>query len=247
MTDPLKIPIRAATQEFLEIEDIKENLVIAKDGSCSLVLQTTAVNFGLLSEREQDALIYAYAALLNSLTFSIQIIVYSQRKDISSYLKLLDKEIKKQKNLLLSKQMKKYRKFVEEIVRKNNVLDKKFYVVIPFSILELGAGQALTSFLKRKKGLPFNKDYILERAKMALEPRRDHLIRQFNRLGLKTRQLKTQELIQLFYNIYNPKGGTQVSGDNTDYTTPLVKQETKQKTKKQSSRGEGVIERQNEA
>jgi len=90
MADPAKIAIRASTQQHLDIEDIQDDLIILKDGSCCLVIAATAINFGLLSEREQDATIYAYAGLLNSLTFSIQIVIRSQRKDISSYLKLLE-------------------------------------------------------------------------------------------------------------------------------------------------------------
>ncbi|MFZ5365825.1 MAG: hypothetical protein ACOZBZ_00850 [Patescibacteria group bacterium] len=222
MPDPLKIPIRASTQEHLEIEDIKDNIVILKDGSCCLILATTAINFGLLSEKEQDALIFAYAALLNSLTFPIEIVIRSKRKDVTSYLKLLEGEISKQVNKLLAEQMKKYQKFVEDTVKKNNVLDKSFYVVIPFSTLELGATQALGQVLQRKKGLPYPKDYILERAKMNLYPKRDHLSRQFNRLGLKTREVSTQEAIQLFYDIYNPSLGFQKLAAGQEYTTPFV-------------------------
>lgn len=223
MADPLKIPIRATTQEHLEIEDIRDDIVILKDGSCCLVLATTAINFGLLSEKEQDATIFAYAALLNSLTFPVQIIIRSQRKDVSSYLKLLDQEGAKQTNKLLREQIKKYRKFVEETVKKNNVLDKDFYVVIPFSALELGATKALGTAIRKQKGLPFSKDYILEKAKTNLYPKRDHLFRLFNRLGLQTRQIKTQELVQLFYDIYNPESaGVQKLAVGGEYTTPLV-------------------------
>ncbi len=150
MTDPLKIPIRASTQEHLEIEDVQEDIVILKDGSCCLVLSTTAINFGLLSEKEQDATIYAYAGLLNALTFSIQIVIHSKRKNISAYLGLIDQEITKQTNPLLSEQMRQYRKFVEETVRKNNVLDKDFFIIIPFTAVELGARQAVAQSFKRK-------------------------------------------------------------------------------------------------
>ncbi|PJE67450.1 hypothetical protein COU95_02390 [Candidatus Shapirobacteria bacterium CG10_big_fil_rev_8_21_14_0_10_40_9] len=222
MPDPLKIPIRASTQEHLEIEDIKDNIIILKDGSCCLILATTAINFGLLSEKEQDALIYAYAALLNSLTFPIEIVIRSKRKDVTSYLKLLEGEILKQTNKLLQEQMKKYQKFVEDTVKKNNVLDKSFYVIIPFSTLELGATKALGAIVKRQKGLPYPKDYILERAKMNLYPKKDHLIRQFNRLGLKTKELTTQEAIQLFYDIYNPESGFQKLAAGQEYAAPIV-------------------------
>ena len=83
MPDPLSIPIRASTQDHLDIEDIADDGIILKNGSAAIVLTVTALNFGLLSEKEQDAMIYAYAALLNSLTFSIQIIVRSRSTDIS--------------------------------------------------------------------------------------------------------------------------------------------------------------------
>ena len=202
--DPAQIPIRASTQEYLPIEDIKNNLVVLKDGSCALVLSVSSVNFDLLSEREQEAIIYAYGALLNSLTFSIQIMIRSQRKDISSYLEILEKqEIKKTGSPLMVKLINSYRKFVADMVKKNNVLDKKFYVVIPFSALELGVAQTLTSIFRRNQGLPFPEDYILAKAQTALAPKKDHLIRLFARIGLVAQQLENKELIRLYYLIYN--------------------------------------------
>lgn len=204
MKDPAQIPIRATTQEHLPIEDIKDDLVILKDGSCALVLSVSSVNFDLLSEHEQEAIIYAYGALLNSLTFPIQIHIRSQRKDISLYLDLLEKEqIKKENNKLVAGLIGSYRKFVAEMVKKNNVLDKKFYVAIPFSSLELGVAQTLTSIIKQTKGLPFPKDYIIQKAKISLFPKRDHLTRLFARLGLTAKQVETKDLIKLFYEIYN--------------------------------------------
>ncbi|PJC76494.1 hypothetical protein CO010_02510, partial [Candidatus Shapirobacteria bacterium CG_4_8_14_3_um_filter_39_11] len=89
MPNAAQIPIRASTQEQLPIEEVIDNMVLLKDGSCAIVMSVSAVNFDLLSEREQDAIIGAYGALLNSLTFPIQILVRSQKKDISSYLDLL--------------------------------------------------------------------------------------------------------------------------------------------------------------
>jgi hypothetical protein len=220
--DPLKIPIRSSTQSHLDIEDILDDIVILKDGSATLVLSVTALNFGLLSEKEQDAMIYAYAALLNSLTFSIQIIVRSRKTDISSYLKLIDKAIEDQGEMKIKEQTQKYRIFITGLVKENNVLDKKFYVMIPFSSLELGVTKNLINPLARVTALPFSKDYILERAKMSLYPKRDHLIRQFARIGLKVRQLTTQELIQQMFDWYNPDSyGTHLV-DTPQYTTAMV-------------------------
>ena len=218
-------PIRASTQEHLPIEDIRDDIIILKDGSCCLVLQVSAINFDLLSEKEQKAMIFAYAALLNSLSFSIQILIRSKRKDISAYLKLLTRQETKLKKLSLKKQLTKYKQFVEEIVKKNEVLDKKFYVVIPFSTLELGTVQTAVSIIKKKKTLPYPKEYIVQRAKTNLAPKKDHLVKQFNRLGIKSYQLKTKELVNLFYSIYNP-GKKQELAEIKEITTPILEGKT---------------------
>lgn len=220
--DPLKIPIRASTQDHLEVEDIISDIILLKDGSAAVLLTVTALNFGLLSEREQDAMIYAYAALLNSLTYPIQLTIRSRRTDISSYLGVIDRAVQKQTTPAIKTQIENYRVFIQGLVKENNVLDKKFFVTIPFSYLELGVAKAVTGSLSRRRTLPFSKDYILERAKAALFPKRDHLIRQFSRIGLKVHQLTTQELVQLLYDWYNPESyGTHLA-PKEEYTTAMV-------------------------
>jgi hypothetical protein len=219
------VPIQATTQEHLDIEDIVENLLLLKDGSAAMVITTTAVNFGLLSESEQDATIYAYAALLNSLTFPVQILIRSSRKDISAYEKLLVEQEKRTPSPENKQRIKKYREFIQETVRERNVLDKKFYIVIPFSVLELGVAKSATAIAKgSRRGLPFPKNYIIKRAKMTLEPKYDHLVHQLARLGLRARQLTTKELIQLMFEIYNPGSAQgQILASPEEYGTPLVK------------------------
>jgi len=216
--------INATTQDHLEIEDIIEDVVILKDGSACLVLQTTAVNFGLLSEKEQDATIFAYAALLNSLSFPIQIVIRSKRTDISDYLRQLSEAEEKQRNLDLKAQIRKYREFVSQTVQKGKVLDKKFYIVIPFSFLELGASGALKGLAKGGRGLPFSKDYILEQAKINLYPKRDQLLKQLSRLGLSAKVLTASELVELYFDVYNPaEVGTQkIHHAEAFYTAPIV-------------------------
>lgn len=209
MMDSAKISIRGSTQEYLELADIRDDLVVMVDGSVALILKVAAVNFGLLSEREQEAIVYAYAGMINSLNFTIQIVVRSQKKDISHYLKLLEDEEKKQTNLLLKNQITNYRKFITETVKENKVLDKKFYVVIPFSSLELGVKTTTSSLLgaakKRERALPLPVEEIIKRAQIALFPKKDHALRELGRLGLSARQMQTAELTELFYEIYNAK------------------------------------------
>jgi len=223
MPDTAKVAIRASTQEHLEIEDIKDGIVLLKDGSSCLVLATTAINFGLLSEKEQEATIYAYAALLNSLNFTIQIVVRSARKDISSYLALLEEREAKEERKLIKDQIGKYRQFIQETVQKNNVLDKDFYIIIPMSAIELGVAKTFKKTVSRQKSLPFDKGYILQQAKINLYPKRDHLLRQSSRLGLKSNQLESQELIRLFFNVYNPESSAQPMAESSQYKTPVVK------------------------
>lgn len=197
------VPIRASTQSFTEIADIDHDMVLFADGSVALVVATTAVNFGLLSEKEQDSIIYAYAGLLNSLSFPIQIIIQTKHKDISAYLKLLEDQEKRQKNPKMTKSIHGYRLFVASMVKEKDVLDKKFYIVIPFSALELGTS-ASTFFGNKKRGLPYEKSYIFDHAQMTLLPKRDHIVRLLARVGLRATQLDTEQLTRLFFSMYNP-------------------------------------------
>lgn len=202
MVQPI-IPIRSTTQKFIEIEDISRDIIMFVDGSCALVVTTSAVNFGLLSEKEQEALIYTYAGFLNSLSFPIQIIIRSQHKDISAYLSLLEDEEKKQTNPRMAQSIKSYRQFVAATVKEKDVLDKKFYISIPFAAIELGSTPSVL-FGSKAKGLPYAKEYIFERAQTVLWPKRDHLIRLLSKLGLRAKQLDNEGLVKLFYGIYNP-------------------------------------------
>jgi hypothetical protein len=198
------LPLISTTQEELPIADITSDIVLFKDGGAAIVMETTSLNFGLLSEKEQEAVVYAYAALLNSLSFPIQILVRSQRKDISSYLNYLSQEAMKITNPKLQIVMNSYRAFISEIVKKKNVLGKRFFIIIPFSPLELGVSKSIST-LTKKGPLPYPKSYVLKKAQIALYPKRDHLMRQAGRLSIKLTQLTTNQLVELFYDFYNPK------------------------------------------
>lgn len=196
-------PIRSSTQLFTEIADVDRDLVLFADGSVALVIATTAVNFGLLSEKEQDAIIYSYAGLLNSLSFPIQLIIQTIHKDISAYLGLLEEKEKTQKNPKLQKSIHSYRAFVSSMVKEKVVLDKKFYIVLPFTSVELGISASALFNPKKAIGLPFEKKYILDKAEIVLLPKRDHLVRLLARVGLRATQLTTEQLIKLYFTAYN--------------------------------------------
>lgn len=214
-------PLTSTTQDHLPIYDIQDNIIILKNGSAAMVIVVSAVNFGLLSEEEQDAVIYAYAALLNSLNFSIQILIRSEQKDISSYLELLGEAAKKQVSAIKRQWINTYRTFVAETVQRRNVLDKKFYIVLPFFSLELGSVKSLGMSISAKQRLPAPLTEIIKKATMTLIPRRDHVLRQVERIGLTARQLTNQELLELLYRTYNP-GATVPPVSKTELTAPLV-------------------------
>lgn len=189
-------PIKASTQSFIEIEEIKDDIVLLKDFSAVTVIEVGAVNFWLLSQEEQTSMVYAYANLLNSLSFPVQILILSKKMNISSYLDYLDLKINSQNNPLLKSLLLNYKEFIKTIVKKNIVLEKRFFFVVPFSPLELGISGTNPSSLK--------KDYVISRAKTSLYPKRDNLIRLLAKIGLSANVLYRQELVELFYNLYNP-------------------------------------------
>ena len=191
--------IRATTQKFTEILDIVDNIVMFSYGNACLIIEVTATNFALLSKEEQDAKIFAYASLINSLSFPIQIFIRSKRIDISSYLKLLDQEAKNTQDQALGNRIRLYRDFVQELVRVNTVLDKKFYIVIPYSVLEAGVWGTRTAI---KKGVS-KKEEFAEAAKDGLDLKAKSLHSQLQRLGLLAKTLEKEELIRLFYEMYN--------------------------------------------
>ncbi len=215
--------IHASTQHFTEIEDIKEDLVILKNGGAALVVETSAVNFELLSEEEQDAIIYSYNAFLNSLSFPIQVLIMSRQMDISTYLNYVSEQKEKMQNSRFKSQLEKYHQFILSLVKENRVLEKKFYLLIPFSPLELGIKGGFSLMGSKNKKLPFSKEYILTRAKTALFPKRDHLLRQLNRLGLKGNQQTSAQLVELFYELFNPEQfDSQKINENAGFSNVMV-------------------------
>lgn len=213
----------ASTQQHLDIEDIRDDIVILKNGNAVVVLETNAVNFDLLSEREQDAMIFAYAALLNSLTYPIQILVRSKKVDVSGYIHLLADAKAKATNPRVSEQIGLYSDFIRDLVAQNQILDKKFYVVIPYATTTLTQALTLPSLVKKKEPVE-DKWHTLEKAKVNLGPKIEHLTKQISRIGVRAKLLKTEELVEFYYDLYNPEvSREQKAALNTqEYTTPIV-------------------------
>lgn len=201
--------IRASTQKFTEIYDIREDIVLVSHGNTCLVIQVQSTNFALLSKEEQHAKIVSYASMLNSLSFPIQIVIRSKRMDISSYLKLL--ELEGSKNDKQANYIKQYRTFVEELIKVNTVLDKTFYLVVSFSALEIGVS-----------GVTLQKEELFQSAKTALHTKAESLATELGRIGLQSKILQTDQLIKLFYDIYNQENGISGNISNT-VSAPVVR------------------------
>ncbi len=198
-----KSKIHSTTQDFTEIVDISDDMIFFKGGNTCMVAEISSVNFFLLSSDEQTARIYGYMSLLNSLSFYIQILIVSRRIDMGNYIKLLEDKISKVKNPKISEQLTLYRDFIADLIKGEGLLDKKVYIVIPFSQLELGPTNIGPTQQPGAPATPGKKLPLNDRIKSALISKRNNILTQVERMGLTHRPLGTDELIKLFYEMLN--------------------------------------------
>ncbi len=195
---------QASTQKFTQLEDIVDDIVILEGGNACLIIEVSSTNFALLSGDEQEAKIEAYAAFLNSLTFTIQILINNRRVNITSYITLLDSEINKLDDPIIIQYMQLYKSFIQQLVKQNIVLDKRFYIVIPYSFLEAGAVKTISTATQatiRQSG----QDTSLIGARANLHSKADGIRNQLARINLQTKILQRDEIIKLFHQMYNPE------------------------------------------
>ncbi len=191
--------IHATTQKFTEIVDFGDDLVILDGGNACMIIEITASNFALLSKREQDSRVFSYAGMLNSLSFPIQILIRNRRMDISSYIHELEAMIHTTKNQQLAAYIEYYSTFVREMVTVNVVLNKSFYIVVPFSSLEMGVTGATQTQAKGQ----VKAEAFIETARKALQNKANTLLGQLQKFATSAHVLEKEELIKLFYEIYN--------------------------------------------
>jgi type IV secretory pathway VirB4 component len=207
-------PVKGSTQDFLEIRDVVDDVVLLKDNSAVSIIEVGAVNFYLLSAEEQSSVIYAFSGLLNSLSFPAQVVIVSKKMDVSNYIEHVDQKISTQQNEKLKKTLLSYKEFIKSIIKKNSVLEKRFFFVIPFNPLEMGAVGVQK----------LSQEYIVTRAKTSLYPKRDHLLRLLAKIGLRANIAQKQDVVEFLYNIYNPSSvGRQLAPIET-YTTRVMAQ-----------------------
>ncbi|MDO8600272.1 MAG: hypothetical protein Q7R73_01460 [bacterium] len=209
MAESKKSAQAKSAQDFINIDSIRDGVVVMKDSGIRAVLMASSLNFALKSEDEQDAITFQYQNFLNSLDFSIQFVTHSRKLNIVPYLDTLKDRVKEEPNELLKIQIEEYVDFVKSFVELSNIVAKTFYVIVPFNpsvITRKGLMGSLTSFLKppsasQKKT---NEQDQFAEFKAQLFQRVDEVSLGLVRIGVRTAPLNTEELIELFYGLYNP-------------------------------------------
>lgn len=192
-------------QYFLEIKDVKEDVAILKDGSLRVILLVSSLNFALKSSEEQEAIIYQFQNLLNSLDFFCQIVVHTQRLNLTGYTEKLKELEENQQNKLLKNHTKGYRKFIEKLIASGTIMTKSFYLILPLYPVEV-EGLIFKRSQKEKtlKGLSLTESQF-QKCKTILLQRVEFLSLGLKRCGLNAVLLKSEQIIELFWNLHHPK------------------------------------------
>lgn len=199
-----------ASQEFVPISDIKDGIITLKDGSLRAVLMASSLNFSLKSDDERTAILYQFQDFLNSLDFSVQISIQSRKLDIRPYVALLEEREKNQVNDLMKIQVQEYIGFIKNFTESHNIMTKHFFIIVPYSPATLQGKKTvtgLTGLLGKKKSdddKKISEQEIFEEHRTQLEQRLAVVEQGLVRSGIRVAQLGTEEIVELFYKIFNP-------------------------------------------
>lgn len=198
-----------ATQDFVPIKEVRDGIVILKDDSLCAILMASSTNFALKSIDEQEAVLMQYKNFLNSLDFPVQFFVQSRKLEIEPYLETLRDTLKTQTNDLLAIQTKEYIEFVKDLVAQTNIVSKSFYVVVPYkpaalSVAKSVGGGGLFSFFSGSSASGTQSNDNFTQSKTQLEQRVIVVQSGLSSTGIKSVLLNTEEVIELFYKLYNP-------------------------------------------
>lgn len=198
----------SATQEFVPIKEVRDGVVLLKDGGMRAILLCSSLNFSLKSEDERSAILLQFQDFLNSLDFSIEIVVQSRKLDIRPYIALLEGQESKQTNNLMKIQVREYIDFIKNFTESTNIMTKNFFIVVPYSpaIISRGEGGVLSTLgLGKKKATTTpTEDKSFGETRSQLEERLAVVEQGLIRTGIRVARLGTEEIIELFYKAFNP-------------------------------------------
>ncbi|MDA1061054.1 MAG: hypothetical protein O3B47_04655 [bacterium] len=211
-----------STQNYLRISEIRDNLVVLKNGGIRAILKTTSLNFNLKSEEEQNSIIFSYQGFINSLEFPVQILIRSKKLDIDDYIEQVKGLGDKQENKLLQEQTYEYAQYIKRLVEYADIMEKEFYVIVPYDPGGSNEGpNKFQSFFQRIAPKDSYGDIKTRRSqfstlKRALDQRLTVVKGGLEGCGLKVKQLETLEIIELYYNTYNPESSQTQKLKETD-------------------------------
>ena len=228
-----------STQNTLLFSEMRENMIIMSDGSFRAVIECESINFDLMSSREREGIEFSYQNFINSLYFPIQILVRSRRVDIGPYLDRLADIRRNQDNMLLNVLMDDYMDFIDVLAQEANIMDKSFYVVVPYypageeNAFKQQTKGLFSSFFSGKKEATVTKidQVTYTKAKDEIKNRIDSVMSGLFQIGVKSWQLSTRQLGELFYTSYNPDTSSRESLseiDPSELTTAYVTKGTGQ-------------------
>lgn len=217
-----------STQNSLLLSEIRDNMVIMADGSFRAVVSCKSINFDLMSNREREGVEYSYQNFLNALNHPVQILIRSQRIDIGPYIDRLVQIRRSQDNMLLNVLMDDYINFIDILSQEANIMDKSFFIVVPFypqgdisNFIEQGKGFFDKIFAKPKNTVTKIDSFTYEKAKTEIKNRVDGIIAGLFQIGIQSVQLNTKELGELYYNFYNPDTAVREPLGNFDNVTSV--------------------------
>ncbi|MDR1970003.1 MAG: hypothetical protein LBQ11_01510 [Candidatus Nomurabacteria bacterium] len=243
-----------STQNTLMFQEIRDNMLIMGDGTYRSIVAAQSVNFDLMSGRERDGIEYSYQQFLNSLTFPIQIYIRSQKVDIGPYLDKLEQIRVNQDNMLLGVLMDDYIQFIEILSHEANIMDKSFFIIIPYALgdeaAQLGKDSDTSKGLLTNLFMPTKRHQHVKvpadqynRVKEEMTRRISAVIDGISQIGVHAVQLKTREIGELMYNVYNPDTAVREPiGDFRNYTAVTVRKgQSQDQTPAPASSTEGAI------
>lgn len=202
-------PLGTPTQQFVPIQEVRDGIMVLKDGSLASAMLVSSINLSLKSYDEQRAVLLQFQSFLNTIDFPIQIVVQSRRYDVRPYILTLENRLRDQMEPLLQVQTREYIQFIQTFTDQVNIMRKTFFVVVPYIppliSQDKGIGKVF-SFITRRQETDFVSSF--EEQRNQIEQRMSVVEQGLSRLGLRVAQLETQEVIELLYKTFNPGEAT---------------------------------------